>query len=123
MNANQLRNIGTVSLFVTILLSGYWLSRSGKPYSGLVLTIHKLIAVGTAVLLAVAIIRSGRAGALGTAELITGVVSSVFFLSLVVTGGLLSSELQTPAVVSRVHQVAPYLTILSTIATLFLVQS
>jgi hypothetical protein len=47
----------------------------------------------------------------------------VFFLSLVVTGGLLSSELQTPAVVSRVHQVAPYLTILSTIATLFLVQS
>jgi hypothetical protein len=120
MDANQLKNLGTASLFVVIVLSGYWLSRSGEPYNVLVLAIHKLIAVATVVLLVVTMVRSNRAGELSATALIAGVVTGVFFLSLIVTGGLLSSELQTPVVVSKLHRVAPYLTILSTAVTLYL---
>jgi hypothetical protein len=44
----------------------------------------------------------------------------LFFLSLVVTGGLLSSEGQIPAVVSRVHKIASYLTLISIAVSLYL---
>lgn len=120
MNTNILRYVGTALLFVVIFVSGYWLSRSGKPYGTLLLTIHKLIAVGAFVFLVITMVRSGRAGALGTAGWVAGGVTGVLFLSLIATGGLLSSDLETPAVVSTLHKIAPYLTILSTAATLFL---
>jgi uncharacterized membrane protein YGL010W len=117
MNVNP--NLRTALLFVVIVLSGFWLSRSGKPYNGLVLAIHKLISLAAVVLLVTTMVQSNRAGALSAPALIAGVVTGLFFLSLIATGGLLSSELQTPAVVSKLHQVAPYLTMLSTAATLY----
>ena len=120
MDANQLRNFGTALLFVVIVLSGHWLSRAGKPYNVLVLAIHKLISLAAVILLVTTMVRSNRVGALSATALIAGVVSGLFFLSLIATGGLLSSELQTPAVVSKLHRVAPYLTILSTAVTLYL---
>lgn len=117
MNVNP--NLRTALLFVVIVLSGFWLSRSGKPYNGLVLTIHKLISLAAVVLFVTTMVQSNRAGALSAPALIAGVVTGLFFLSLIGTGGLLSSKLQTPAVVSKLHQVAPYLTMLSTAATLY----
>jgi hypothetical protein len=121
MGVNQWKTLGIALIFVIIFLSGYWLSRSGKPYSMLVLTVHKLLAVGTFVYLIITLIRANRAGTLNTNTLIAGVVSGVCFLSLIATGGLLSSEAQTPALVSTLHKVAPYLTLLSTAVTLYLI--
>jgi hypothetical protein len=112
--------VGAGLFFVAIFLSGYWLSRSGKPYNVLVLTIHKLIAVAAFVLLAVIMIHSNRRANLSTIELVAGVITGLFFLNLIVTGGLLSSEGQTPAVVSRVHRIAPYLTLISSAVSLYL---
>ncbi len=120
MNANPLSALSTAVLFVVILLSGYRLSRSGKPYNALLLTVHKLISVGAVVWLVVTMVRSNRAAGLSAAELSAGVVTGLFFVSLIATGGLLSSEAQTPALVAKVHQIAPYLTILSTAVTLYL---
>jgi hypothetical protein len=120
MSLNPWKDLGIALIFVVIFLSGYWLSRSGKPYSMLVLTVHKLLAVGTFVYLIVTLIRANRADTLHAYTVIAGVVSGVFFLSLIATGGLLSSEVQTPAFVSTLHKVAPYLTLLSTAVTLYL---
>jgi lipopolysaccharide export LptBFGC system permease protein LptF len=112
--------VGAGLFFVAIFLSGYWLSRSGKPYNVLVLTIHKMIAVAASVLLAVIMIQSNRRANLSTIELVAGVIAGLSFLSLVVTGGLLSSEGQIPAVVSRVHKIASYLTLISIAVSLYL---
>jgi hypothetical protein len=120
MSASAWRTISTALLFIVIFASGYWLSRSGKPYNTLLLTVHKLISVGAFVFLVIILIRAARADSLGAAEGIAGGISGVLFLSLIATGGLLSSDLETAAVVSIVHRIAPYLTILSTAATLFL---
>ncbi len=123
MDANQLGIVGAGLFFVIIFVSGYWLSRSGKPYSVIVLTIHKLISLAAVVFLVVTMIQSHRVAALSVIELVAGVVTGLFFLSLIVTGGLLSSDEQMPAVVLKLHQIAPYLTVLSTAVTLYLLQS
>ena len=81
----------------TIFLSGYWLSREGKPYSVLLLTVRKLIAGGVFVTLIVTMVRANRAGELRGAAISIGIVTGVFFLSLIATGGLLSSEVESPA--------------------------
>lgn len=121
MNANSFTMIGAVA-FLVVFPSGYWLSRAGKPYSGIILTVHKLISVAAFVLLVITMIGSSQAARLGAAELIGGVVTGVLFLSLIATGALLSSDNEMPALVLRVHQIAPYLTVLSTAATLYLLQ-
>ncbi len=123
MDANQLRIVGAGSFFVVIFASGYWLSRAGKPYSVIVLTIHKLISLAAVVFLVIAMVQSNRVAALGTIELVAGAVAGLFFLSLIATGGLLSSDKQMPEVVLRLHRIAPYLTVLATAVTLYLLQS
>jgi len=67
-------------------------------------------------------IRSNREAALSTIELIAGVVAGLSSLSLIATGGLLSSGKEMPAVVLKLHQIAPYLTMLFTVATLYLLR-
>ena len=122
MSANQLRVVGAGLSFLLILLSGFWLSRSGKPYSGIILTIHKLISLAAVVLLGITIRRISQAGALSTTELLAAIVTGLFFLGTMVTGGLLSIGKAMPAIVLRLHQITPYLTVLSTAATMYLLR-
>jgi hypothetical protein len=122
--------VGAGAVFLVILLSGYGLSRSGKPYGTLVFTLHKLVAVAAVVTLGVTVYRMNRAGTLTAAGLASAIVSGVFFLGTMATGGVLSVEAGTeaalPATVSafvrKLHQVTPYLTVLSTAAALYLLR-
>ncbi len=50
MITNQLRVIGAGLFFLFIFLSGIWLSRSGKPYSVVILSIHEFISLAAAAL-------------------------------------------------------------------------
>jgi hypothetical protein len=123
MHTNQLRIVEAASSFAIIFVSGYWLSRVGKPYNVIVLTIHKLVSLAAVVFLIVAMIQAAQALALAATDLVAGVVAGLFFLALMATGGLLSGEKEMPAVVRRLHQIAPYLTVLSVAVTLYLLQS
>ena len=127
MGSNTLRSVGAGAVFLVILLSGYGLSRSGKPYGTLVFAIHKLVAVAAIATLGVTVFRMNRAGTLTSAGLISAIVSGVFFLGTMATGGALSVEAGTQvtmpstvsAIVHKLHQVTPYLTVLSTAVALF----
>jgi hypothetical protein len=55
VNTGQLRVVGAVLFFVFIFLSGFRLSRSGKPYSVILLNVHKLISLAIVVFLVIAI--------------------------------------------------------------------
>lgn len=100
-------------LFALILLSGFWVSRSGKPYNALVLAVHKLISLGTVALLVVAVVRTHRSVGLDlTAWAISGVAVVLFFAT-IATGGMLSTEVRMPPTVRRLHHITPYLTILA----------
>jgi uncharacterized membrane protein YhiD involved in acid resistance len=108
--------------FLFIFLSGIWLSRTGRPLNVGISTIHKLISLAAGVFLLVTIHQRNRVVPLSATEWIAIVVTGLCFLGTVVSGGLLSSDKPMPVVVLRAHQIVPVLTVLSTAATLFLVQ-
>ena len=124
MNTNPMKVVSIGAGFLVIILSGYWLGRSGKPYSTIVFTVHKLIALAAIVLLGITVHRINQAGALSVVEVLAAIVTGLFFLGTMGTGGALSipSDKAMPAIVHKLHQVTPYLTVLSTAVTLYLLR-
>lgn len=116
----QPRIVGTGLLFLLVFISGFWLNRSGSPYSVAILTLHKLISLAAAGLVVVTIVQTNRVARLGATELVVSVASGLFFVAAVATGGLLSAEKPMPAIVSTLHLITPFLTVLSTAVTLYL---
>jgi hypothetical protein len=108
--------------FVVIFGFGFWLHRSGKPYNSILLNIHKLISLVALILFVREMVLVNQVAALSTLELTVGVLTVLLFVVSVITGGLVSIDKPLPAVVLKVHQVAPYLTVLSTVATLYLLK-
>lgn len=120
MSAIQLRVAGTGLSFLAVLLSGFWLSRSGKPLNVVILTVHKLVSLTTIAFLVAIIAQAYRVAPLGTIELTASVITGVFFLGTILSGGLLSTGKPIPAIVLRMHQILPFLTLFSTAVTLYL---
>jgi TctA family transporter len=119
MNTILLRTVGAGLSFLFILLSGFWLTRSGKPYGVLIFTIHKLFSVGMVVLLVITVRRANQAMKLGPTAWLAVIVTGLCFLTTVVAGSLLSISDTMPVIVYKAHQVTPYLTTVATLVTLY----
>jgi len=123
MTNAQLTVVGSGMLFVLIFVTGLWLSRHGRPFNGAVLTIHKLIALTAAILLVVRVYQSNRVAALGMTELVAAAIAGLLFLDTGISGGLLSTDKPMPAAIRWMHWVTPFLTVLCTVVTLYLLAS
>ena len=123
MGTTQLRVIGTGLFFLFIFLSGFWLSRSGKPYSAIIFNIHKLIGLAAGVFLVMTVYQIHQVAPLGPVEITAIVVTVLFFAATVTAGGLLSIAKPVPAAISTMHKLFPYPTVLSTVVTLYLLLS
>jgi hypothetical protein len=121
MSMMQSKLVSAGLFFLFILLSGFWLSRTGRPYSTLIVTIHKLIGLAAGVFLAMTVYRVYKAASLSQMGIIAIVVTVLFFIGLVATGSLLSTNNTMPGYVTVIHKVFPYPTVLSTGLTLFLI--
>ena len=117
------RAVGVGFFFLLIFVSGYRLSSSGKPYQLMLFNFHKLIALAAVAFLVVIVLRTQRAGALSQAGLVAAVVTALLFAATIVSGGLVSIEKPMPVVISIIHSYFPFLTALSSAATLYLVLS
>ncbi len=106
--------------FAFMVASGLWLSHTGRPINVLILTVHKLISLGAVVFLGITVYRIHQAASLTPLELAACVLTLVFILALMATGGLLSTAKAMPGFVLKIHQVLPALSVLSTAATLYL---
>ena len=120
MGTIDLKVVGASLFFLFIFLSGIWLSRSGKPLNGLILTIHKLISLAAGIFMIITLYRMNQATALAATELIAALVAGLSFLGMAVSGGLLSTGKPTPPAILRLHQVVSVVTVLSTAVTLYL---
>jgi hypothetical protein len=121
MNAILSKLIGAGILFLLIFLSGFWLSRSGRPYPAILFTGHKLVALGGLIFLAVTVFKVHQSAPLQTIQIIGAALAAGCFIAAIVTGGLLSLDKAMPLFLLRVHQTIPYLTVVSAGATLYLV--
>ena len=119
MSAMQ-RVLVTGASFLVVLLTGFWLSRSERPLNVAVSTLHKLVALGAAVYLVMTIRRAHQAAPLGAAGWVAVVATGLLFATLAATGALLSGDKPMPAAIRKLHKIAPYLTVLSSAATLYL---
>ena len=120
MNILSTKLISAAIFFLLIILSGFWLSRSGKPYSTLILTIHKLIGLGVGVYLIITVYRIYKTGSSSPIGLVAMLVTILFFIGLIAMGGLLSTEKTMPGALSMIHKLLPYLAVLSSRTTLYL---
>ncbi len=120
MNAIQSKAVVTGICFLFIFISGYWLSRSGKPYPVGIFTVHKLITLGAMIYLAVTLSGIHKVAPLQGGQIAVVALTAVCFLAMLASGGMLSVEKVFPSIVHRVHQVMPYLTAASAGAALYL---
>ena len=117
----QLRIAGIALSFLIVFVSGVWLTRSGKPYSGILLTIHKLISLAGVVLLALVFRQGSRAGRLSPTEVAAIAVTGLLLVATIVTGALVSTDKPMPQAVLMAHRIAPFLGAIATAATLYIV--
>ena len=129
MDLTNSQILSTGVFFLFILLSGLWVSRSGKPYNSLIFNIHKLIGLAAGIYLIRTVYLTNQATSLKAAQWTSIVITVLLFLITVAAGGLLSildaGNLQsmsqpTRTAVSLVHKFSPYVIIVSTGVTLFL---
>ena len=112
------------SFALLTLASGFWLSNSGKPYSTLIFTIHKLIALGAIIATGVAINYMHKTAEISRViEISVIAITAMLILSLLVSGALMSINKQVPALIQTVHHVSPYLVVISSAATFYLLAS
>lgn len=108
-----------IALIVVFLL-GFRLTRSGRPYSGLILTVHKLAALAVLVILALLVGRAARTAPLDAVVWIASLSAAVFFVVAIISGGLLSTDKTLPPAIKALHRVSPFLAVLAGAATLVL---
>ena len=107
-------------LFILTLVFGFWLSRSGKPYNGLIFNIHKLIALAAVI---VAAIRAFNALKIVEAQPILIallILIGLCAVALFVTGALMSANKPAHDRLLTTHQIAPLLAVIAAIGTLYL---
>lgn len=110
--SSTLINAGVYFLF--IFLSGFWLSRSGKPYNMFIITVHKLIGLAVGVSLGTKVDRAYQMNAISSFDITAILITIVLFVALVTTGSLLSAEKPMPEFVTTIHKILPYITFLAT---------
>jgi hypothetical protein len=112
-------------LAVLTLITGVVLSNAGRPLNSALFNIHKIISVVMIILVIIGVIQLHKvAEAKAMLELGMIILTIVFFVALVATGGMLSFEREWPAVVLKVHQVLPLVSIASaSLSTYLLIRS
>ncbi len=119
MSTVQFRVVSAGLLYLLIVLSGIWLSRSGAPYSTLILAIHKFITLAAIIFFARMIYQIHQADALNIIEFTAVACTGLFLLGTIISGGLLSTGKPMPAVIVSAHQIIPFLTVFSTAIMLY----
>jgi hypothetical protein len=109
-----------VLLYLAIFVSGFWLSRLGRPFNVLLLTVHKLVSLAAIVLLGFTVYRVTWDATLNALDWLVVVLSGLLFLGTIATGARLSTDKPARAVVLTLHQITPFLTVLSTAWALYL---
>ena len=122
MSTNQVRIAGTGVLYLLIFVSGIRLTRSGKPYSAVLLAIHKLISLAAVAWLVVTMVQTHQVIHLGSMAVAAGVVTGLFFVGTIASGGLLSTDRPMPAAIRAAHRINSALTVLSTAVTFLLIR-
>ena len=100
-------------LFLLTLVSGLWLSSSGKPYKSIIFNIHKLIALAVVVTVIIQLYNLFKITDVQSLIVLLIVLGGLCLAALFATGALMSLEKMNYAVLLTIHRVAPVLAVIS----------
>jgi hypothetical protein len=109
--------------FLLTLVFGFWLSRRGRPYNGLLFNVHKLIALATVVLLAVLVYRWLQGMDIAVLVILLLLIAAISVIALFTSGALMSAGRGEYRVMKLVHKISPFAFVLSMVVAAYLIES
>ena len=113
--------IGTGLLFIFTIVSGIWLSNSGKPLNTLIFNIHKLIALVSVIFITIVIRNLLKNVEINNVILTLIIVTGLFVLTLFISGALLSLGKPVNNIILTIHSVTPIPTVITIAMTIYLI--
>ena len=107
-------------LLLLSIIFGIWLSHAGKPLNQFIFTVHKLLALATVIFAGIVIFNQHKNLDINALTMTLIVFIAVFFLTLFVTGVLLSFEKPLPGIVLFIHKIASVLITIMAIISIHL---
>lgn len=113
--------IGIICLsFILMIISGIWMSKTGKPYHTAVFTVHKLSAVLMVIFTVILILDINKNRGITNFEWILFIFTGLFFLLSFITGALMNFEKPVKAIISITHKIMPYFILVAAILSVFI---
>ncbi len=112
----------TIGFLVTVAF-GFWLSRLGKPYNGLLFNVHKLIALATVILAGLAVYQVLKVMDVATLIVLFLVLAALSVIALFVSGALMSAGKGEYSVMKMVHNISPFILVVAMGTTVYLLRS
>lgn len=112
----------TIGFLVTVAF-GFWLSRLGKPYNGLLFNVHKLIALATVILAGLAVYQVLKVMDVATLIVLFLVLAALSVITLFVSGALMSAGKGEYSVMKMVHNISPFILVVAMGTTVYLLRS
>lgn len=92
------------SLFLFTLIFGFWLSRIGKPYHGVLFNTHKLLALGAVIATVILVFRIFKSVDPFALVLILLGFAALCVLGLFASGALMSAEKLDHSLMRNIHR-------------------
>jgi hypothetical protein len=109
--------------FLLTLAFGVWLSRAGKPLNTAIFIVHKLIALGAVVAMAMRTYDVLKGEEIPTILLVLIILIGVCVVALFATGALMSANKPAYPTLLAIHKVAPLLSLIAGAAAIYLLRS
>ncbi len=93
-------------VFILTLAFGFWLSRSGRPYNGLLFNIHKLTALAAVIVTVVQFVRIFKGANLPALSIALFALAALCVVALFVSGALMSAGKLDHALLHTTHRFA-----------------
>jgi hypothetical protein len=108
-------------IFLLTLVSGIWLSNSGKPLNTVIFTIHKLIALAAVVVTSVQIYKMFNTMEIHTLFITLAIITGLCALALFATGAIMSIGKLNYDLALTIHRVALILVVLCMALMVYLI--
>jgi hypothetical protein len=108
--------------FILTLVFGFWLSRRGKPYHGLLFNVHKLVALGTVILTAMVVYQASKTITAEILVMVSLLLAAISVVALFVSGALMSAGKGKYRVMKMLHNTAPIFACLGMACMVYLLE-
>jgi len=116
----QHKIISTGAAFIFILISGFILSKIGKPYNPLFFNIHKLISLGVLIYAIVITVQIFKCAEVYNPVYYILLIIILLSIAAFITGGILSAKDNAKEIILTIHRIVSLLILAGVVILIFL---